>query len=530
MIPDPFEAGIASGWNVQQATDIANAEQLQTDVVIVGSGAGGATAAEMLALAGFKVLILEAGPLKRSKDFVMEERRAYPELYQQSAAMLNQQQSIGIMQGRAVGGSTTVNWTTSIRTPEQTLAFWQTNKGVEGLDAESLEPYFEAAEQRLGITTWAADANPNNQVIADGCRALGWQYTKIKRNVKGCWNLGYCGMGCPINAKQSMLVTSIPTALNHGARLIAQAQVWQMSFDGDRVNELLVRAIDEADRPLDRQFSVKAKHVILAGGAINTPALLMRSNATDPHRILGRNTTLHPSLISAAIFDEPIKAHSGAPQSYYSDEFVWKNGVQGRMGFKIEAAPLHPVLLASKSFGFGRQHADIMKQFNYLQASIALVRDGFDSQATAGQVVLDDTGNAHVNYPLSKGFWEAAKRAFMAMAQMQFAAGAKAVLPIHDNMPMLESWSHASNVIAKTNFQELTTVVASAHVMGGCAMGEDVTMAWVSSQGKSHYYKNLSVMDGSVFPTSLGANPQLSIYAITRKNCETLIKELQERV
>ncbi|GLP95781.1 GMC family oxidoreductase [Paraferrimonas sedimenticola] len=526
MIPDPYLAGIESGWQCINADTLADKTQLTAEVVVIGSGAGGASAAQALSEAGFDVLIVEAGGLKRSEDFQLEERQAYPDLYQQSAAMTNRQQSVGIMQGRSVGGSTTVNWTTSIRTPTATLDYWAEHHKVKGLSPQTLTPYFEAAEARLSIKPWPVPPNPNNRVLRDGCQQLGWQTTVISRNVKGCWNLGYCGLGCPVNAKQSMLLTSIPAALDNGARLLSQAEAWQLKAKDGVITSLSVRVMNSARRDSGKRLTLKAQHFVLAGGAINTPALLLRSELEDPHAILGKGTCLHPSLISAAIFDEPIKAHAGAPQSIYSDQFLWPEDPQ-QLGFKLEAAPLHPVLLASKSFGFGQFHADLMKRFNQLQACIALVRDGFGADTPSGQVRLDEFGQPHLDYPLNPNFWDAAKRAFLAMAELQFAGGAKQVLPIHDGMPMLNSWSEARRVIQSTELQALHTQVASAHVMGGCPMSEDPNLGWVNSLGESHYYNNLNVFDGSLFPTSLGANPQLSIYGVVGYQVEALIQKLK---
>jgi choline dehydrogenase-like flavoprotein len=213
-IIDPIVTGLKGGWQHIDASELSDKTHFEADVVIVGTGAGGGVAAEVLTQAGLSVIMIEAGALKSSKDFDMEERTAYPNLYQQAAAMKTADKGISIFQGRTVGGSTTINWTTSIRTPEPTLAFWQSEKSVQGLNSETLKPWFEKMEQRLNISRWDYQPNRNNGALLDGCNKLGWHSSVIHRNVKGCWNTGYCGMGCPVNAKQSMLVTTIPQALH----------------------------------------------------------------------------------------------------------------------------------------------------------------------------------------------------------------------------------------------------------------------------------------------------------------------------
>ncbi|MDO6640978.1 GMC family oxidoreductase N-terminal domain-containing protein [Pseudomonadota bacterium] len=525
-IIDPITEGLKAGWQHIDASKLENDQHFEADVVIVGTGAGGGTAAEILTQAGLKVIMVEAGPLKSSSDFNMEERRAYPDLYQQAAAMKTADKGIGIFQGRSVGGSTTVNWTTSIRTPEQALAFWAQEKSVKGLSSESLLPWFEKMETRLNISEWQFQPNRNNAALKEGCEKLGWEYTVIKRNVKGCWNTGYCGMGCPVNAKQSMLVTTIPSALEQGAQLISNAKITDLQHKADKVTGLTARAPLASGHGATLTF--KAKHYILSAGALHTPTILMRANTPDPYQLLGK-TFLHPTLLSGSIFDKQIDGHSGAPQSIYSDEFVWRDGAAGELGYKLEVPPIHPVLIASKTIGYGRSHAELMTQFNNLQVMIALVRDGYSAQSPGGQVRLTDTGFA-LDYPLQKPFWDAARRAFATMAELQFAAGANAVLPINDGVGKQLNWQQAKQTIATMDIGLLKTIVASAHVMGGCAMGEDKTLSMVNSEGSSHYFENLSVMDGSMFPTSLGANPQLSIYAIVARNATLLAERLKPSV
>jgi choline dehydrogenase-like flavoprotein len=525
-IIDPIITGLNDGWHHIDASLLEVDRHFEADVIIVGTGAGGGTAAEILTEAGLKVIMIEGGSLKSSTHFDMEERHAYPNLYQQAAAMKTADKGIGIFQGRTVGGSTTVNWTTSIRTPDQTLAFWEQEKSVKGLTSQALLPWFELMEQRLNIEQWQHEPNRNNGALREGCEKLGWDYTVIKRNVKGCWNTGYCGMGCPVNAKQSMLVTTIPAALDKGATLISRARVIKLEHKGDQVVSLTAQALTEGLTPTSVNITFSAKHYILSAGAIHTPTILMRSNTPDPHKQLGK-TFLHPSLLSGGIFDEQINGHSGAPQSIYSDEFVWRDGAAGDLGYKLEVAPVHPVLIASKTIGYGVSHAQLMANFNQMQVTIALIRDGFNQQCPGGQVRLTDTSFA-LDYPLGQSFWDGARRAFLSMAELQFAAGAKKVLPMHDGLSLLNSWSEAKQAINEVDLGLLKTIVASAHVMGGCAMGEDRALSMVDGFGYSHYLENLSVMDGSVFPTSLGANPQLSIYGLVARNATALAQKLTQ--
>ncbi|MEH8017272.1 GMC family oxidoreductase [Rheinheimera muenzenbergensis] len=502
-------------------------QQFDTDIVIIGSGAGGGIAAEQLARAGFNVLLLEEGAYYTRDDFVMQERWAYPNLYQEGAARKTRDQAIGILQGRTVGGSTTVNWTTSIRTLQPTLDYWHSELGLNFSGDNDLTPYFNHAEQRLNIHQWPVPPNANNAKLQQGCEALGWQHTVISRNVNGCANLGYCGMGCPINAKQSMLVSTIPAAMALGARLISRISVRQLHWQGDSITALEAVPVDQYFQPRsDISIRIKAKHYIVAAGAIGSPALLLRSKLPNPSGRLGKHTYLHPTVISGALFNENINGHSGAPQSIYSDQFVWP-AQRDTAGFKLEVPPLHPVLMATKLIGTGEAHAALMQQFNQLQVTIALLRDGFHPHSQGGTVQLDDAGQPVLDYPISDYLWQGMRQALLAMAQLQFAAGAKQVLPIHHDATLYSSWAEAKAAIQQLPMQKLRQTIVSAHVMGGCNMSTDATQGVVDQNGRHHQLQNLSVFDGSILPTSLGANPQLTIYALIWRNCQQLISHLR---
>ena len=526
-IPDPIDAGIARGWDVIDAAALQAGRTIEADVVIVGSGAGGGVTAEILALAGLKVVIVEEGALKSSKDFKMREAEAYPALYQESAARKTRDKAINILQGRTVGGSTTVNWTSSFRTPDGTLAYWQKNFGLGDYSAVALAPWFELMEQRLGITPWLTAPNENNDLLRRGAHRLGIPTGVISRNVRGCWNLGYCGMGCPTNAKQSMLVTTIPSALDHKATLVTHARADKLIFRGDAVDHLLCSALGaDGLAPTGQTLTLRAKHFVVAGGAINTPGLLLRSNAPNPRGLLGTRTFLHPTVISGAVFEQRVDGYAGAPQSIYSDHFLTTAPIDGAIGYKLEAPPLHPLLLATTLAGFGQAHARMMQQFPHVHALLALLRDGFHADSRGGSVALQANGAPVLDYPITPFVWDGVRRALLSMAEIQFAAGAKSVQPVHELADSYTSWAAAKQGIAALPLKTHITRVVSAHVMGGCAMAADDRQGLVGPDGRYHGVRNLSVHDGSLFPTSIGANPQLSIYGIAARLASGLAASL----
>ena len=527
---DPFREGLASGWKHIDASDLKADVRFEADVAIIGSGAGGGVTAEILAEAGLRVLIIEEGPLRTSSDFQMREAEAYPSLYQESAARKTADKAINILQGRCVGGSTTVNWTSSFRTPPDTLDWWQTAHGLKALSVEAMAPWFAKMEARLHVAPWTVAPNENNAMLAHGAEKLGIPVAVIPRNVKECWNLGYCGMGCPTNAKQSMLLTTLPGALNRGATLISRLCAERLSFSGKQATQLTASALNiDGLHPSGVQVTVHARHFVLAGGAINSPALLMRSHAPDPHGRLGKRTFLHPTVISSGLFAEPIKAYSGAPQSIYSDHFLHQATVNGPLGFKLEVPPLHPVLFSTTLQGFGESHARLMKDFTRSQTILALLRDGFHPESPGGQVSLRSDGSPVLDYPLNKTFWEAVRRALLVMAEIQFAAGAQWVTPVHEGTAGYTSWAEAQQGLASLPLAPLRCRIVSAHVMGGCAMAAEPEQGVTNDAGRHFQIDNLSIHDGSLFPTSIGANPQLSIYGLIARNATLLATALTGR-
>jgi len=526
-LPDPFRAGIAGGWTVVDASALERDLVLEADVAIVGTGAGGGTAAEILAQAGLRVILVEEGPLRTSRDFRMLEAEAYPDLYQESAARRTRDKAITIMQGRCVGGGTTVNWTSSFRTPGATLAYWARVYGLDGFSADALAPYFARMEAKLSIAPWEMAPNANNETLARGAAKIGIPAAAIRRNVKACWNLGYCGMGCPTNAKQSMLVTTLPAALERGATLVTRARAQAFGIERDRVGTLTCAAMDALGvHPTPRTITVRARAFVASGGAIGTPALLLRSRVPDPHGVIGKRTFLHPVVVSVARMPERVAAFAGAPQTVYSDHFLDTLPPDGPIGFKLEAPPIHPILGAITVPNYGAQHAQWMRELPNLQVVIALMRDGFHPDSPGGTVALRDDGTPVLDYPLTPYVWEGARRAFRAMAEIQFAAGATRVMPVHGDGAGYARWSDARSAIDGFALAPLSTPVVSAHVMGGCPLGDDPKGAVVDTAGRCHHLANLYVFDGSLFPTSIGANPQLSIYGIVAKLADGLATTL----
>ncbi|MDO8449165.1 MAG: GMC family oxidoreductase N-terminal domain-containing protein, partial [Rhodoferax sp.] len=410
-----------------------------------------------------------------------------------------------------------------------TLNYWQQKFGLSDYTSDALAPYFQQAETRLNMGPWLVAPNENNDLLRRGAARLGIPAAAIARNVKGCWNLGSCGMGCPTNAKQSMLVTTIPAALDLGATLLVETRAQEFELANGRIKSLRCIGVKPNGAPVESASSatiIIAKHYVLSGGAINSAALLLRSQAPDPHARLGLRTFLHPVVMSAAVMAQKVEAWTGAPQTIYTDHFLNTQPIDGPVGFKLEAPPLHPVIFASTVSGYGQQQADLLAKFPHTHVLLALLRDGFHERAAGGQVKLRADGSALLDYPLTDFVMDGARRAMLAMVEIQFAAGARQVLPLHEMARPYTAWTEAKQAVEALPMKPLLTKMVSAHVMGGCGMAGSEKLGVTRPDGLHWQIENLSIHDGSIFPTSIGANPQLSIYGIVNRLAQGLVKRL----
>lgn len=527
---DPVAIGIASFWKYKDASILAEDQTLECDVVVIGSGAGGAASAAMLASSGYKVIIVEEGPLKHNQHFKMLESDAYPDLYQESMARVTKDGGISILQGRNVGGSTTINWTTSFRTPHTTLNHWENVYGVQKTTVSDLTPLFEAIERKYSIEKWKLPPNLNNQKIKTGCDKLGIKTGVISRNVSGCANLGYCGLGCPLGAKKGSLLTTIPEAMKHGATLVTKTRAHKLIHSDGEIKSLECRAL-LADRqiPSGVTITINAKQFVLAGGAIGSPSLVLRSDLDDSNDLVGKRTFLHPVAAVAARHKDEIHPYQGAPQSIYSDHFLTNAPEKDPIGYKLEAAPLHPILASSVIQGHGQRHLRPMTKLSHTSNIIALLRDGFHEESPGGEVFLKSDGTAGLDYEFNEYMWDGVKRAYLTMAEIMFESGAEWVTPIHASSNGFGSWNEAKRKIPELAYEMLEARLFSAHVMGGMPFGEDKERTVCDSYGSYRDASNLTVVDGSIFPTSIGTNPQVSIYAFAERNTRALIQKMRSK-
>ncbi len=491
------------------ASTLADGATLSADVIIIGSGAGGAVTASQLQRAGFDVLVIEEGGHHTRADFKMREDINYPMLYQESGARATKDLGLTILQGRAVGGSTVVNWTTSFRTPPRVYDHWKKVHGVGEITIADLTPHWDAVEERLNVQKVPYEqTNRNNRLLYDGAKALGLAVDTTSRNVKRCMQSGYCGMGCPVDAKQSMLITYLPDAVDKGARVVSRCRVDKLVTSGSSVARAECSVIgDDGYNPSGKRITVTGKRFVLAAGGIGSPSILIRSGLGGG--MVGRRTFLHPVLGLFAHYKDPVEPYYGAPQSVASHAHADRGD---DVGLFYEAAPMHPMLAAVATGGFGVAHHAMMQKLPFVATHIALAIDGFHPSEEGGTVTVRPSGAPLVDYQTPPRVRTALREGLKWLAKINFAVGAyevglgefpQLIMKTDRDVSLLDGWDMGRQPLF------------SAHVMGGCKMGDDAKTSVVRSRDLRHHtVENLHIIDGSVFPTSLGVNPQESIYGL----------------
>jgi hypothetical protein len=268
---------------------------------------------------------------------------------------------------------------------------------------------------------------------------------------------------------------------------------------------------------------------VVAGAALQSPALLLRSRVPDPHGRLGKRTFLQTHNYSLAFMPERVDPFYGAPQSVYTDQFTWRDGATGRAGFNMEVAGAQPVVSMNFWKGLGTELADFARRLPNLHTLVSQIRDGFHEDSPGGDVRLRDDGSAVLDYPIGDWLWDGVRASYLAMAECQFAAGAESVHPACSDARAWRSWPEARAGIATLRLRSPNVFLNSTHPLGGCAMGGDPRTSVVDAFGRHHHVANLAVIDGSVFPTGLGVNPSLSIYALAARNATALTERIAGR-
>lgn len=491
---------------VIDADTYADEDDVECEVVVVGTGAGGAVVGRELAERGYAVVFVEEGRFVRRDEFTGSSVQAHQNLYRGAVSLGNN--VIPLFVGRLVGGSTAVNGGTSFRTPPWVLDRWCEEMRTDELSSAAMARHFDRVEEILQVQP--ADRRfigKIQDVFARGCDAHGWSHFVINRNAPGCEGSGFCDFGCRTDARRSTNISYVPPALEKGAMLFTKLRAERILLERGRAVGV------EGVSPKGRKIRVRARAVVFAGGAIPTPLFLQRQGLCNSSGQVGRNLTLHPSGGLAAMFDEELNGKDAIPQGYGCDEFV-KDGI-----LLTAAQPdvnFGPIVLPY----VGDPLIELMNSMSHLASFGILIADH-----GTGRVVTDAEGIATVHYNLDAEDLALYHRGTVKMGEICWAAGAKRVMPTyaggHDYRSRAE-WKRF--VDHRPRASEL--LLTSYHPLGTCRMGTDPKTSVVGLDHETHDVPGLFLVDGSTVRGPLGVNPQLTIMAIATRAAEKIAQKL----
>ncbi len=502
---------------IRSGRTLTHDQQHSCDLVIVGTGAGGGMLMAEAARAGLRVMALEEGHHLQARDFNQREREMIELLFQEAGARATEDGSVTVLGGRGLGGSTLHNTNLCKRAPAVVLEHWAEALGLDGWRPAALGPDFAAVEEQLHVSTIEPErVNANNQVLLRGMQALGWRGGLLQHNRRGCAASGFCELGCTFDAKENVVKVLVPEALAHGAEVWCECRVERVLLEQGRAVGVVARALGEDDR--GPTLTVRARAVALAGSAIGSAALALRSGLPDPHDLVGKNLHLHPGAAVAGRFDVPIEGWMGIPQSVECTEWIdYLPGSPRRIW--IVPAFAHPIGFAAMLPGFGAAHMRQLRHYRQVAVLVAMLHD-----ESAGRVTVDRSGRAKIRYRLGDADARALGDGIAACARLLLAGGAREVWsPYGAKQPIRTD--REAQALARA-VRPLAPPLTAAHPMGTLPMAVDPRRGVSDGEGRWHGVPGLYVADGSLFPTSLGGPPQISIYTVGRRVARTVAGDL----
>ncbi len=518
--PGPIQAPSPEPRPIEPLVPEGGKLELEADVVVIGSGAGGGVIAGELAQSGMKVVVLEAGAYYDESELPMLELWAYQNLYLRGGAFPTADNNIMLQAGAGLGGGTTINWTNCLRTTEWVRDQWANEFGLEGVDGPEYDRHLDAVLGRISANDGCSDYNGPTRRLQEGAEKLGLSFRRLVRNTDQASydpeTAAYIGFGDRTGSKQTTARTYLRDAVENGAEILVRTSARRVLTEGGRAAGVEARFEDpETGRTAD--VTVRAPRVVVACGALESPALLLRSGIGGP--AVGDYLRLHPTSGLLGVYEEDQKAWWGAPQSGMVDEFA---DTGDGYGFLVETAQYTTGIGASITpFEGAEAHKEAMAGFRFNSVSVGLLRD-----RGHGRVTIDGDGEAVHSYELTDEVdVENTHRAFAAQLRLHEAAGAREVRLL---APFAKPWKagdgHEEFLEQARNYPLGFGGIRlfSAHQMGSCRMGTDPETSVAGPWGELHDTPGVWIGDGSAFPTSTGTNPMISIMALAHRTAEAI--------
>jgi choline dehydrogenase-like flavoprotein len=490
-------------------TGIETDQVERCDVVVVGSGAGGAVVAKELAERGLSVIVLEEGAYFTKDDFTGPPLARFQKIERNAGTTQTFSTSpIPLPIGKAVGGTTVINSGTCWRAPDKVLNEWTSTYGVEGVDPETMRPYFERVERIVNMRPVPRELwGRNAELTHEGVVKLGYSGGPLMRNITDCHGCGTCAMGCPSNAKQAMHISYLPLAQRAGAKIYSRARVDRVKTKNGVAVGVIASMLDERGRRRAK-LTVHANVVVVACGTIHTPVLLKRSGLAGKSGQLGYNLRIHPSLGAVGVYAEQVDGWKGTLQPYFVDELFDSHDVM------LETTAPVPALSAAALPGIGRGAKDMLPGMRNI-ASIGL----YVSDTSTGRVrTVPGMREPLITYELNNVDLRKLLVGIRLAAEIHLAAGAMAALVGLPGLPAIGSAAELDK-ITDLEIKGSDVRPTGFHPMGTARMGRP-SESVVDSWGRHHDVRNLFVADGSVFPTCVAVNPQITIMAFATRAAE----------
>jgi choline dehydrogenase-like flavoprotein len=471
-------------------------------VLVVGSGAGGAVTALELARRGIDVLMLEEGARYSQAEYGKPAPEAMRRLYRRGGMTpIMGRVPIGYVEGRCLGGSTEINSGFWHRTPREALLRWKSQFDLADASEEELNPHFGWAEGMLGVAPSTGEWPASTRLFARGVERMGWSYQEVPRAAPGCQGTNACAQGCPTGAKAGMSLRIVPSAEAAGARVLTGVRVLQLLKRRDRVVGVVARR-QHADGTTDL-VRLEAEHVFVCAGPTETPSLLLRSGIKYH---VGNTLRIHPYLKIAARFDETVDAHDHVLPLLQVKEF-WPELSFGGGFFSLGQL----AMTLSENWPENREQ---MRHHRHMAQYYVGVRGS--GRGWVRPTLFGDDATL-VRYELSDEDTKALSIGLARLSALLLAAGAREVFPSVWGLASIKSEADAARWLDEVVPRSRLGLV-TVHAFSSCPMGERRDVCAADSYGKVFGFRNLYVNDASMIPDSPGVNPQGSVMALARRN------------
>ena len=495
---------------------------IEADVVVVGSGAGGGVVAQELARSGRSVVVVEAGPHVREAEMPLSEIDGFDRMYLDHGLLASDDAGVVLFSGSVLGGGTTINWASCFDPAAWLRDEWAHRHGIDGVDGPELDADLRVLHDELVYAPppWIP---PKDQVLLQGAAQLGWEAGPMERNAVECGDCGSCSFGCRRGAKRSGPVLHLADAARHGARFLVETAVDRVMVDDRRAVGV------EGRTAAGHRVTVRAARVVVAAGALRTPAILERSGVAHP--AIGRNLHVHPVPVAIGRYGQPIEMWRGTTQGAASRRFLGPGAPGGGPGgFIVESAPAHVGLAASVLPWEGRSaNAAMLAELRYIAPLIAICRD-----LDGGTVTARRNGTVGIHYRLSERDGETVRAAAVAMARVHRAANALEIAVVATPAPRSYAGDHFEDYVRRLGRLDIAPnrlSIASAHQMGTARMGADPDeyacdpRGRVRADAQGSTVEGLYVADASLFPSASGVNPMVTVMALARRVARTVASE-----